>query len=91
MYVFVLAKPITKNPVVRDIYGIKSSIDGSFNRGFVEEILNKNQYSVFFIDLGIRDIVSINSFVEVSEQLKLVIFVFIIIYYNHNNKHFEFD
>lgn len=57
-----------------EIYGIKSSIDGSFNRGSVEEILSDNHYSVVLLDLGTRDIVSDGSFVEISEQLKQVIF-----------------
>jgi len=59
---------------VGEIYGIKSSIDGSFNRGLVEEILSENRYSVVLFDLGTRDIVSHSSLVEISEQLKQVIF-----------------
>uniref|UniRef100_A0A2H8TG30 Tudor domain-containing protein 1 n=1 Tax=Melanaphis sacchari TaxID=742174 RepID=A0A2H8TG30_9HEMI len=66
------SQPITKNPVVGEVFGIRSSTDNSFNRGAVEEKLNENQYKVVLFDLGTKDIVSANSFVEIPEHLKQV-------------------
>jgi len=58
--------------------GIRSSVDGSFNRGMVEEKLNDNQYKVVLFDSGTKDIVSSNSFVEIPEYVKQVHYIFII-------------
>ncbi|KAL4112570.1 hypothetical protein QTP88_016325 [Uroleucon formosanum] len=66
------SQPITRNPVVGEIFGIRSSTDNSFNRGVVEEKLNENQYKVVLFDLGTKDIVSENSFVEIPEHLQQV-------------------
>lgn len=70
------AQPITRNPVVGEIFGIRSSTDNSFNRGVVEEKLNENQYKVVLFDLGTKDIVSENSFVEIPEHLQQVNLIF---------------
>lgn len=72
---YVSVQPISSNPNIGEIYGIRSSVDGSFNRGEVEEKLNDNQYRVVLFDLGSKDIVSSNSLVEIPEQLKRVFFV----------------
>lgn len=48
------------------------SVDGSFNRCIVEEKLNDNQYKVVLLDFGTKDIVSVNSFVELPEYVKQV-------------------
>jgi len=69
---FFSAQPITINPVVGEVFGIRSSTDNSFNRGAVEEKLNENQYKVVLFDLGTKDIVSADSFVEIPEHLKQV-------------------
>ncbi|XP_026816248.1 uncharacterized protein LOC113555865 isoform X3 [Rhopalosiphum maidis] len=66
------SQPITINPVVGEVFGIRSSTDNSFNRGAVEEKLNENQYKVVLFDLGTKDIVSADSFVEIPEHLKQV-------------------
>lgn len=63
---------IIKNPIVGEIFGIRSSIDGLFYRGTVKDQLNGNQFRVVLFDLGTEDIVSINSFVEIPEYLKQV-------------------
>lgn len=61
-----------------EIFGIRSSINGSFNRGAIKEKLNENQYRVVLFDLGMEDIVSANSFVEIPEKIKQVhLFMFI--------------
>lgn len=59
-----------RNPTIGDVFGIRSSTDGSFYRGTVKEKLNENQFSVVLLDLGTEDVVSINSFVEIPKQLK---------------------
>ncbi|XP_022162071.1 uncharacterized protein LOC111027893 isoform X3 [Myzus persicae] len=66
------SQPITRIPVVGEVFGIRSSIDNSFNRGAIEEKLNENQYKVVLFDLGTKDIVSADSFVEIPEHLKQV-------------------
>lgn len=71
-----LAPPIKIKPTVGDIYGIRSSIDGSFNRGSVLEELNENQFKVVFFDLGTEDVVSASSFVEIPKRLKQVSIIF---------------
>lgn len=76
-----LAQPINRKPSVGDIFGIWSSIDGSFNRGSVKEILNENEYRVVLFDLGTTDIVSTNNFREIPKELKQVIFLFINFFY----------
>jgi hypothetical protein len=81
-YYVYLAPPITRNPTVGDIFGIRSSIDGSFNRGAVLKKLNENQFKVIYFDLGIEDNVSVNSFVEIPESLKQVYNSFFIYYLN---------
>lgn len=58
--------------MLREIFGIRSSIDGLFYRGTIKDILNGNQFSVILFDLGTEDIVSINSIVEIPDNLKQV-------------------
>ncbi|XP_060870995.1 uncharacterized protein LOC132945306 isoform X4 [Metopolophium dirhodum] len=65
-------QPITRNPAVGEVLGIRLSTNNSFNRGVVEEKLNENQYKVVLFDLGTKDIVSANSFVEIPEHLQQV-------------------
>lgn len=74
---FFLAQPINRKPPVGEIFGIRSSTDGSFNRGSVKEILNENEYRVVLFDLGTTDVVSINSFIEIPKKLKQVIFTYL--------------
>lgn len=74
---FFLAQPITINPVIGEVYGIRSSTDNSFNRGAVEEKLSEDQYRVVFYDLGTKDTVSASSFVEIPEHLKQVNYIFL--------------
>lgn len=74
---FFSAQPITRSPIVGEILAIRSSINSSFNRGIVEEKLNNNQYRVVLFDLGTKDTVSINSFVEIPEYVKQVSYIFI--------------
>ncbi|XP_050056969.1 uncharacterized protein LOC114132611 isoform X5 [Aphis gossypii] len=66
------SQPITINPVIGEVYGIRSSTDNSFNRGAVEEKLSEDQYRVVFYDLGTKDTVSASSFVEIPEHLKQI-------------------
>lgn len=71
---FFLAKPITKNPNVGEVFCIRSPNDGSFNRGLVEEKINENEYKVIFVDSGIKDIVPVSNFIEIPKNLKQVNF-----------------
>lgn len=73
-FFFFLAQPINRKPLVGELFAIRSSIDGSFNRGSVKEILNENEYKVVLFDLGTTNIVSINSFIEIPKEVKQVIF-----------------
>lgn len=74
IFVDILAQPITRSPSIGEVFGVRS-IDGSFNRGQIIEILNENQFKVIFFDFGTEEIVSANSIIEISEQLKQVIFI----------------
>lgn len=65
-------QPINRKPLLGEIFGIRSSIDGLFYRGTIKDILNGNQFSVILLDLGTEDIVSINSIVEIPDNLKQV-------------------
>lgn len=55
-----------------EIFGIRSSTNGSFNRGVIKEKLNENQYRVVLFDLGTEDIVLTNSLVDIPEKIKMV-------------------
>lgn len=63
-----------KLPVLNEIVGAKSSVDGYFYRARITEIISENNYDVVFIDFGFEESVNITDIVPLSIQLQQVIF-----------------